>query len=175
MVTAIADEGFHFGRYKVRSMMRNVSLKPVRKHKFVNTTSSKHDLPIASNVLNRQFNPTTPNLAYVSDITYTRTGARWLSELYQELQTERGFVCSMSRKGNCLDNSVAERFFLNLKMECDWQRQYANHAEAKANITDYIVCFYNCKRINSALGNLSPSVYEREMAASEPVVVSEIT
>jgi transposase InsO family protein len=53
--------------------------------------------------------------------------------------------------------------------------QYANHAEAKADITDYIVGFYNCKRLNSALGNLSPSVYERKMAAREPIVVSEIT
>jgi hypothetical protein len=41
-------------------------------------------------------------------------------------------------------------------MERVWQRQYANHAEAKADITDYIVGFYNCKRINSALGSLRP-------------------
>jgi transposase InsO family protein len=72
-------------------------------------------------------------------------------------------------------NAVAERFFLNLKMERVWQRQYANHAEAKADITDYIVGFYNCKRINSALGNLPPSVYEQKMAEREPIVVSEIT
>ncbi len=59
-------------------------------------------------------------------------------------------------------------------MERVWQRQYANHAEAKADVTDYIVGFYNYKRINSALGNLSPTVYERKMAA-QPIVVSEIT
>ena len=74
-----------------------------------------------------------------------------------------------------LGYAVAERFFLNLKMERVWQRQYANHAEAKADITDYIVGFYNGKRINSALGNLPPTVYERKMAAREPIVVSEIT
>ena len=230
LVTALANEGFQIGRHRVRSLMRKAALKPVWKRKFVHTTDSKHDLPIAANVLNRQFNPTAPNLAYVSDITYIRTGAGWLylatvldlyarkvvgwamapsmpaklvcdalnmaiqqrrpapglivhsdrgsqyaSELYQDLLTQNGFVCSMSRKGNCWDNSVAERFFLNLKMERVWQRQYANHAEAKADITDYIVGFYNCKRINSALGNLSPSVYERKMAAREPIVVSEIT
>jgi transposase InsO family protein len=89
--------------------------------------------------------------------------------------SQNGFVCSMSRKENCWDNAVAKRFFLNLKMERVWQRQCANHAEATADITDYIVGFYNCKRINSALGNLSPSVYERKMAAREPIVVSEIT
>jgi transposase InsO family protein len=66
LVTAMANEGFQMGRYKVRSLMRKAALKPVWKRKFVHTTDSKHDLPIAANVLNRQFNPTAPNLAYVS-------------------------------------------------------------------------------------------------------------
>lgn len=230
LVTAMADAGFRIGRYKVRRLMRQAALKPVWKRKFVHTTDSKHDLPVAANVLNRRFNPTVPNLAYVTDITYIRTGAGWLylaivldlyarkvvgwamapnmpatlvcdalsmaiqqrrpapglivhsdrgsqyaSESYQDLLSRHGFVCSMSRKGNCWDNAVAERFFLNLKMERVWQRQYANHAEAKADITDYIVGFYNCKRIHSALGNLPPAVYERKMAAQEPIVVSEIS
>jgi putative transposase len=60
-------------------------------------------------------------------------------------------------------------------MEPVWQHQYTNHVEAKADIIDYIVGFYNCKRINSALGNLPPTVYERKMAVSQPIVVSEIT
>ena len=47
-------------------------LVPVWKRKFVHTTNSNHDLPIAQNVLARQFNPSKPNLAYVSDITYIR-------------------------------------------------------------------------------------------------------
>ena len=101
--------------------------------------------------------------------------AQYESELYQDMLAEHGFVCRMRRKGNCLANAVAERFFLNLKMERVWQRQYANHAEAKTDITDYIVGFYNCKQINSALGNLPPAAYERKMAAREPIVVSEIT
>jgi transposase InsO family protein len=60
-------------------------------------------------------------------------------------------------------------------MERVWQRQYANHAEAKADVTNYIVGFYNCKRFNSVLDNLSPAAYERKMAEVEPIVVSEIT
>jgi hypothetical protein len=56
--------------------------------------------------------------------------------------------------GGLQDNAVAERFFLNLKMERVWQREYANHAEAKNDITDYIVRFYNCERMHSVLGNL---------------------
>ena len=81
----------------------------------------------------------------------------------------------MSRKGNCWDNAVAERFFLNLKMERVWQREYANQTEAKTDITAYIVGFYKCNRIHSVLGNLPPSVFERNKAAKKPIVVSEIT
>lgn len=79
-----------------------------------------------------------------------------------------------SHIGKCWDYAVAERFFLNLKMVPVWQRPYANDAEARANVIDYIVGFDNCKRINSALGNLSPAVYEAKMAA-QPIVGSNIT
>lgn len=230
LVTALANSGLQIGRYKVRRLMQEASLKPVWKRKFVHTTDSKHALPIAPNVLARQFNPLAPNLAYVSDITYIRTGAGWLylaivldlfsrrvvgwamapsmpatlvcdalrmaiqarrpveglivhsdrgsqyaSEQYQTLLSAHGFVCSMSRKGNCWDNAVAERFFLNLKMERVWQRNYANHAEAKLDVADYIAGFYNSERLNSVLGNLPPSVYERKMAEKELIVVSGIT
>lgn len=65
----MANEGFHIGRFRVRSLMRKAALKPVWKRKFVHMTDSKHDMPIAENVLNRQFNPPAPDLAYVSDIT----------------------------------------------------------------------------------------------------------
>lgn len=230
LVTAMQNQGIQIGRHKVRSLMRKAALKPVWKRKFIHTTHSRHDLPVAANVLNRQFNPVAPDTAYVSDITYISTGTGWLylaivmdlyarriigwamapnmsatlvcdalsmaiqqrqpvsglivhsdrgsqyaSELYQNLLNKHGFICSMSRKGNCWDNAVAERFFLNLKMERVWQRQYANHTEAKNDIDDYIVSFYNCKRLNSALGNLPPTVYERKMAAQKPIEVSEIT
>jgi putative transposase len=60
-------------------------------------------------------------------------------------------------------------------MERVWQRQYANHDEARTDVIDYIVGLYNCVRVNSALGNLPPTVYERKMAAHVPIVVSEIT
>jgi len=73
-------------------------------------------------------------------------------------------MSSMSSKGNCWDNAVAERFFLNLKMERVWQRNYANHAEAKFDVANYIAGFYNCEHLHSVLGNLPPSVYERKMA-----------
>ena len=78
----------------------------------------------------------------------------------------------MSRKGNCWDNAVMERFFLNLKMERVWQRTYANHSEAMADIADYIVRFYNNERLHSTLGYLSPNHYERQ-PTNHPIGVSE--
>ena len=68
-----------------------------------------------------------------------------------------------------------ERFFLSLKMERVWRRDYANHLEAEKDITEYIVGFYNCVRLHSARGNLPPMIYEREMAAKTPIEVSENT
>jgi transposase InsO family protein len=68
-----------------------------------------------------------------------------------------------------------ERFFLNLKMERVWQRQYANHDEARRDITQYIVGFYNPVRLHSTLGYLSPAAYEAKLTAKEPICLSEIT
>lgn len=67
----------------------------------------------------------------------------------------------MSRKGDCWDNAVMERFFLNLKMERVWQRRYANHTEASADIGQYIVGFYNTQRLHSTLGYRSPVEFEK--------------
>lgn len=72
-------------------------------------------------------------------------------------------------------NAVMERFFLNLKMERVWQREYANQMEATKDVTDYIVGFYNCQRRHSALGNLAPIDYENQFAVKKPIEVSEIT
>ena len=102
-------------------------------------------------------------------------GSQYAATRYQQRLGEYSITASMSRKGNCWDNAVAERFFLNLKMERVWQREYANQTEAKTDITAYIVGFYNCDRIHSALGNMSPSVFERNRAVKKPIVVSEIT
>jgi transposase InsO family protein len=210
--------------------MREAALHPVWKRKFIHTTDSRHNLPIAENLLDRKFETTSPNRAWVSDITYVRTRAGWLylavvmdlfsrkivgwaiapgmpAELvasalrmaiwqrkpapglllhsdrgsqyasleYQSLLDQHGIRCSMSRKGNCWDNAVMERFFLNLKMERVWQRDYANHGEARRDITNYIASFYNGIRLHSKLGYLSPAVFERKMAAVLPIPVSEIT
>ena len=95
-------------------------------------------------------------------IVHSDRGTQYASAEHQALLTRHGLVGSMSRKGNCWDNAVMERFFLNLKMERVWQKDYANHAEAINDIADYIVGFYNSTRLHSTLGNLSPNAFERE-------------
>ena len=116
-------------------------------------------------------------------IVPSERGSQYASNAHGALITKHGLVGSMSRKGNCWDNSVMERFFLNLnlnlnlslKMQRIWQRDYANHAEAMSDIADYIVSFYNSVRLHSALGNLPPNAFEQKSAINQPIDVSEIT
>jgi transposase InsO family protein len=108
-------------------------------------------------------------------IIHSDRGSQYASHEYRDLLERTGLQGSMSRKGNCWDNAVMERFFLNLKMERVWQQDYANHEEAIRDVTDYIVNFYNSQRLHSTLGNLPPNVYERKMAAKQPISVSEKT
>ena len=77
-------------------------------------------------------------------IGHSDRGAQYASSEHQNLLAKHGLVGSMSRKGNCwtdlgfCHNAVMERFFLNLKMERVWHKDYANHAEATNGIADYI-------------------------------------
>jgi len=101
-------------------------------------------------------------------VVHSDRGAQYASAEHQALLAKHGLVGSMSRKGNCWDNAVMERFFLNLKMEQVWQKDNANHSEAMAAVADYIVGLYNCERLHSKLGNLSPNASERESATQRP-------
>ena len=108
-------------------------------------------------------------------VVHSDRGTQYACAQHQGLLKKHGLIGSMSRKGNCRDNAVMERFFLNLKMERVWQKDYANHSEAMTDVADYLVGFYNCKRLHSKLGNLSPNAFERESATQQPIDVSEIT
>ena len=108
-------------------------------------------------------------------IVHSDRGSQYASAAHQALLTQHGLVSSMSRKGNCWDNAVMERFFLNLKMERVWQRDYANHGEAMNDIADYIVNFYNSVRLHSKLGNLPPNAFELKSAINQPISVREKT
>lgn len=95
-------------------------------------------------------------------LLHSDRGSQYASDAYQALLAQHGIVCSMSRKGNCWDNAPMERFFLSLKMERVWRRDYANQEEARRDVADYLMTFYNQKRLNSALGYMSPAEFERQ-------------
>jgi len=67
---------------------------------------------------------------------------------------------SMSRKGNCWDNAVAESFFKTIKTEMIYHRLFSTRAEAKLAVFEYIEVWYNRQRKHSALGYLTPNQYE---------------
>ena len=75
---ALLSQGRRIGRYRVRSLMKQHGLKPRWRRKFVHTTDSRHSLPVASNILDRSFNPPAADQAWVCDITYIRTRSGWL-------------------------------------------------------------------------------------------------
>ena len=75
---ALAVQGTMAGRYRVRTLMREQGLRPVWRRQCVHTTDSKHDLPVAAHVLNRQFDPVETHKAWVADLTYLRTRSGWL-------------------------------------------------------------------------------------------------
>lgn len=210
-------QGLRVSRPRVARLMKQANLKSVIQKKYVvTTTDSKHNYPVAENHLKRQFNPIKPGQAWVSDLTYIRTGEGWLyltmiMDLYDRkvigwalsksmkaaettipawqmaiknrpierqliFHSDRGvqYAChsftrllkkhplvvqSMSGKGNCWDNAVAESFFKSLKSELVYQQDFQTQATAKQAVFEYIEIWYNRQRRHSALGYLSPFDY----------------
>ena len=89
-------------------------------------------------------------------------GSQYTSEQFQRLMADNGVTCSMSRSGNVWDNAAMESFFSSLKTERIGKKIYRTRAQAKADVFDYIECFYNPTRRHSTLGYLSPIDFERE-------------
>jgi transposase InsO family protein len=86
-------------------------------------------------------------------------GSPYASEDYQRELATRGITCSMSRRGNCLDNAVAESFFSTLKSELG--EDFESYGAAKEQCFDYVEVFYNQQRRHSTLGYLTPADFER--------------
>lgn len=91
---------------------------------------------------------------------HTDRGVQYASKAYRAALAEMGAVQSMSRKGNCWDNAVAESFFSTLKVELIYRRTWPTRNELTAAIKDFIENFYNSQRRRSTNGNLSPVAFE---------------
>lgn len=95
-------------------------------------------------------------------IVHSDRGIQYASKAYRALLTRHGCIGSMSRKGDCWDNAVAESFFGRLKQErvmwCNYQTRY----EAQQDILHYITMFYNSKRLHSYLDYKTPNNFEND-------------
>lgn len=102
-------------------------------------------------------------------LVHSDRGSQYASHVYRRLLEKHRYVGSMSRKGNCWDNAVAESFFGTLKQERVQWRHYQTREEAMADIRDYIVMHYNENRLHSSLGYVSPNDYERGFGSLQKV------
>ena len=99
-------------------------------------------------------------------IFHSDRGIQYASTDFRDILRAYGFIQSMSRKGNCYDNAVAESFFHTLKTEHVYDYRYETRAEARQSIFEYIEMFYNRQRRHSALGYLSPVSFELKAMAA---------
>jgi len=214
-------KGMRCSENRVARLMKIHGIVGKAKKKFKATTNSKHNLPVAENLLKQNFVTEKPNAVWASDITCIQTLEGWLylvvildlysrqvvgwamsdrltsgfvvKALYQAIgrrhpasgcifHSDRGiqyastdfrdvlkvygFIQSMSRKGNCYDNAVAESFFHTLKTEHVYEYRYETRAEARQSIFEYIEMFYNRQRRHSALGYRSPVSFELKAMAA---------
>jgi len=197
--------------------MKHLGLRAKARKKFKVTTDSKHNLPVAPNLLNRDFTALAPNQKWCGDISYVWTGEGWMylavvidlysravigwsiqpsmsrqlvcdaltmalwrrrfprgvlfhsdrgsqycSNDYQKMLKSFGFICSMSRKGNCWDNAVAESFFHTIKTELIYTERYTTREVAKQSIFQYIEVYYNRIRRHSTIGSIAPEMLENQ-------------
>jgi putative transposase len=226
MYRELRERGYRVGKERVERLMREHGIRARHKRRWKATTDAKHGLPVAADLIARDFAPTSPNRSWGADITYLWTDEGWLylavvmdlfnreivgwslkeqmtadlvidaltmawfrrrpepglihhsdrgtqyaSAAFQQKLTEYGMRCSMSRKGNCWDNAVAESFFNSLKNERVHGVRYRSRTQAKADVFQYIEGFYNRVRRHSTLGQISPAQFmlrwlnEQEKAA----------
>jgi putative transposase len=97
-------------------------------------------------------------------IHHSDRGVQYASEPYQAILARHGLRCSMSRRGNCLDNAPMESFFGSLKNELVHRAAFPTREAAKRAVFEYVESFYNRRRRHSALGFLTPAQAYEQMA-----------
>lgn len=93
-------------------------------------------------------------------IHHTDQGSQYRSAVYQQLLHTHKMIPSMSRKGNCYDNACMESFFSTLKNELTWHKDFADRAEARSALFEFIEMYYNRGRNHQYLDYRSPAAFE---------------
>ena len=118
------------------------------------------DAPLASAVLRMALSQRRPA---GSPILHSDRGSQFASATYRQLLAQHRLIASMSRKGNCYDNAFIESFWSSLKYELVYHQRFANYAQARTAIFDYIETFYNRTRLHSSLAYKSPITFESQL------------
>lgn len=95
-------------------------------------------------------------------LVHSDRGCQYTSDAYQRTLRSLGITCSMSRRGNCYDNAVAERFFWSLKHEWTGHQTFATLEDARLSVFKYLETFYNTRRIHATLDYKTPDQFEAE-------------
>jgi len=207
--------GVRCGKNRVARLRRVHGIQAKRRKRFKLTTISKNTEWIAPNILNRRFQVSRPNQAWVGDVTFIATRGGWLYlavllDLYSRKvigwamseqnnkdlvinalgmalerrrpcpglihHTDRGsiygsddyrrklensrLIPSMSRKGDCYDNAVAESFFSTLKNELLYGQRFVSRDHARSEIFTFMEIFYNRQRLHQSLNYVTPDMAE---------------
>jgi putative transposase len=118
-----------------------------------------HDAELASTALGMALQQRRPGADLIH---HSDRGSEYASLCYQKLLREHNIQVSMSKKGDCYENALAESFWATLKEECCEQTIVSSRNEAKAAIFEYIEVYYNRKRRPSSLEYFSPVDYENQ-------------
>ncbi len=100
-------------------------------------------------------------------VCHSDQGSQYASNSYREMIEQHGFDRSMSRRGDCWDNAIAESFFATLKGDLIDRRSWATRAQVENAVGEWIEIFYNGERRHSALGNVSPIDFENLTRGSQ--------
>lgn len=98
-------------------------------------------------------------------LVHSDRGSQYCSDDYQQLLQDHQLICSMSRKGNCWDNAVAESFFHTLKVELIRDERFQTREHLQQTVFEYIEVDYNRNRRHSAIGHISPMAFEAKQVA----------
>ncbi|EKI2672916.1 DDE-type integrase/transposase/recombinase, partial [Escherichia coli] len=171
----LTQNGVPMSRYRAGRLMKYLNLSSCQpgKHQYKNACQEHTCLP---NLLERQFAVPEPDRVWCGDITYIWAGNRWCYLVvvmfhsdqgsqytglkYQQLLWRYRIKQSVSRRGNCWDNSPMERVFRSLKTEWVPTDGYVGKDEARQQISGYILNYYNSVRPHHYNGGLTPEESE---------------
>lgn len=121
--------------------------------------SDRQNRPLAIDALTMAIERRRPEPGLVH---HTDQGILYASAAYRAILKAHHMLPSMSAKGDCYDNAVAESFFSGLKNELTWDRDFRTRTEARSAVFEWIEAFYNRERLHQTLDYVSPVRYEEQ-------------